>query len=42
MRTKIVTFVEVAIIMRHYGPSEQVSNGEEGYNATKLIRRIDK
>ena len=30
------------VLMRHYGPSEQVSNGEEGYNATKLIRRIDK
>ena len=30
------------VLMRHYGPSKQVSNDEEGYNATKLIRRIDK
>ena len=30
------------ILMRHYGPSEMVSKGEDGYDATKLIRRIDK
>jgi hypothetical protein len=28
------------VLMRHYGPSEEVSNGEEGYDATKLIKRI--
>ena len=30
------------VLMRHYGPSEQVSKDEEGYNAMKLIRRVDK
>lgn len=30
------------VLMRHYGPSEEVSNGEKGYDATKLIRRVDK
>jgi hypothetical protein len=30
------------VLMRHYGPSEQVSNGEDGYDATKLIRRVNK
>ena len=29
------------VLMRHYGPSEQVRNGEEGYDATKLIRKMD-
>ena len=29
------------VLMRHYGPSEPVSNNEEGYNPMKLIRRID-
>ena len=28
------------VLMRHYGPSEQVSNGEEGYDATKSIRKV--
>jgi hypothetical protein len=28
------------VLMRHYGPSEQVSKNEEGYNAMKLIRSI--
>ena len=31
-----------AIYMRHYGPSKEVSNGKKGYDATKLIRRVDK
>jgi hypothetical protein len=30
------------VLMRHYGPSEQVSKGEAGYDATKLIRRVNK
>lgn len=30
------------VLMRHYGPSEQVSKGEEGYDATKLIKRVEK
>ena len=29
------------VLMRHYGPSEQVRNGDEGYDATKLIRKMD-
>jgi len=29
------------VIMRPYGPSEMVSNGEEGYDATKLIKRVE-
>jgi len=29
------------VLMRHYGPSEMVSNGEEGYDATKLIKRVN-
>jgi hypothetical protein len=28
------------VLMRHYGPSEEVSNGEEGYDPTKLIRKV--
>lgn len=28
------------VLMRHYGPSEMVSNGEEGYNPTKSIREV--
>jgi len=28
------------VLIRHYGPSEMVSNGVEGYNATKYIKRI--
>ena len=28
------------ILMRHYGPSEQVSNGDEGYDPTKLIKKV--
>ena len=28
------------VIMRHYGPSEQVLNDEEGYDATKFIRKV--
>jgi len=30
------------VLMRHYGPSEQVSKGEAGYDATKLIKRVKK
>ncbi|GAB1307654.1 hypothetical protein KH5_03370 [Urechidicola sp. KH5] len=30
------------VLMRHYNPSKEVSNGEEGYNPTILIKRIDK
>ena len=29
------------VLMRHYGPSEEVSNDLEGYNATKLIKRVE-
>ena len=29
------------VLMRHYGPSEQVSNGEDGYDATKLIHKVN-
>ncbi len=28
------------ILMRHYGPSEEVSFDKEGYNATKLIKKV--
>ena len=28
------------VLMRHYGPSKQVSNGEDGYDATKLIHKV--
>ena len=28
------------VLMRHYGPSKQVSNGEDGYDATKSIIKI--
>ncbi len=28
------------VLMRHYGPSKQVSNGDDGYNATKFIRKV--
>jgi hypothetical protein len=28
------------VLMRHYGPSEQVSNGDDGYDATKLIHKV--
>ena len=28
------------VLMRHYGPSEQVSNGVKGYNATQLIQEV--
>lgn len=27
------------VLMRHYGPSDMVSNGEEGYDATKSIKK---
>jgi hypothetical protein len=30
------------ILMRHYGPSEQVSKGEAGYDATEFIKRVKK
>ena len=30
------------VLIRHYNPSEHVSNGEDGYDATKFIRRVDK
>lgn len=29
------------VLMRHYGPSEEVSNDMEGYDATKLIKRVE-
>ncbi len=28
------------VVLRHYGPSEMVSNGDEGYDPTKLIRKL--
>ena len=28
------------VLMRHFGPSEMVSNGEDGYDATKLIKKV--
>jgi hypothetical protein len=28
------------VLMRHYGPSEPVSNGESGYDATKFISKV--
>lgn len=28
------------VLMRHYGPSEQVLNDEDGYDMTKLIRKV--
>ena len=28
------------VLMRHYGPSEMVSNGEDGYDATKFIKKV--
>ena len=28
------------VLLRHYGPSEMVSNGDEGYDPTKLIRKL--
>ncbi|WP_237443680.1 DUF1254 domain-containing protein [Sinobacterium norvegicum] len=28
------------VLMRHYGPGEQVSNDADGYNATKLIHKV--
>ncbi len=28
------------VLMRHYGPSEMVSNDEDGYNATKAIKKV--
>ena len=30
------------ILMRHYGPGKEVSSGKKGYDATKLIRRVEK
>ncbi len=29
------------VVMRHYGPSKSVSNGDEGYNATKYIHKVE-
>lgn len=29
------------VLMRHYGPSEMVSNGEYGYNMTQFIRKSE-
>jgi len=29
------------VLMRHYGPSEMVSNGEEDYNATMAITKVN-
>jgi hypothetical protein len=28
------------VLMRHYGPSKMVSDGKDGYNSMKLIRRV--
>jgi hypothetical protein len=28
------------VLMRHYGPIEMVSNGEDGYDATKFIHKV--
>ena len=28
------------ILMRHYGPGKHVSNGDDGYDATKLIHKV--
>jgi len=28
------------VLMRHYGPSKQVSSNEEGYDPTKLITKV--
>jgi len=28
------------VLMRHYGPSKQVSNGETGYVATNFIKKV--
>jgi hypothetical protein len=28
------------VLVRHYGPSEQARNGDDGYDATKLIHRV--
>lgn len=28
------------VLIRHYGPSEMVSNDEEGYNPTKFIKKV--
>ena len=29
------------VLIRHYGPSEQVSKGEDGYDPTKLINKVE-
>lgn len=29
------------VLIRHYGPSEMVTNNEEGYDPTKLIRKVE-
>ncbi|WP_189358857.1 DUF1214 domain-containing protein [Algibacter mikhailovii] len=29
------------VIMRHYGPSDEVRNNVEGYNATKFIKKVN-
>ena len=29
------------ILMRHYGPGKQVSNGDDGYDATKLVHKVE-
>ena len=29
------------VLMRHYGPSEMVASGEDGYDATKLITQVE-
>ena len=28
------------VLKRHYGPSEQVRNGDDGYDATELIQEV--
>ena len=29
------------VVMRHYGPSEMVSNKKEGYNPTENIKKVE-
>jgi len=29
------------VLIRHYGPSEQVRNGDDGYDPTKLIHKVE-
>ena len=29
------------VLIRHYGPSVQVRNGDDGYNPTQLIHKVN-